>query len=138
MQWPGTWNRRPAPGQGALERCEARIGTRLPDDLRAFLSASDGGEAWFTERHPPPGFCLLVLGLDDIAALHEDGFGRELGLAVASDGGSEYFHLHPAGGPIRMNHAAAEPEEAVECPPTVSGLIDRLAAGWSPFDELRD
>jgi hypothetical protein len=37
-----------------------------------------------------------------------------------------------------MNHVSAEPDEAVECASTVNGLIERIASGRAPFDEMDD
>ncbi len=116
----------------ALEDAERQLRRRLPEDHREFLLTSNGS-VW--KHFPSIGFQILTLeDARDIWALsEEDRAGPADLIDIASDGSRERFCLDPMSGAIVMLDVAAE-EPAVECAKTLTELVEKLAAGWVPFD----
>lgn len=90
--------RRPPADEAAIEDSERRLGFRFPDDYRAFVLESDGGEGFVG----PLGY-LMLWPVGELPEYNEDYEVEEMapGLVLfASDGGGSFYAFEREGGRI--------------------------------------
>jgi hypothetical protein len=115
-----------------IEAAEQALAHRLPDDLREFLLVSNGSE-W--TDFAAIGFEVLSLGqILDLAKLPDRAGPKRL-IDVASDGSRERFCFDPASHEVVMLDIVGD-EPPVVCASTLTELVEKLEAGWDPFDLL--
>lgn len=132
--------RRAGATEDQIDALEKRLGVRLPDDHRAFLSWSNGWDSEFGDTW------LVLDDIDAIADGNDHSFRKGFPgyVAIGGNGGLETLALdyrngaNPAG-LVALDRNSASPEDVWRIASSLGGALERLLEQpEGPWDRLED